>query len=213
MQGSALLAIWSDVAREFETDYLHWLTREHALERVTTDGFLAVRVFRAGNLEARRYLIVYELEDVHALDGPDYFKKLNNPTPWSKRIMPRLKNFVRGGGEIVAQTGIGHGGFLAPIVIDVMPLSGQAIVEALANQDRMCGVLLMETNQAKTGVATREKSMRQKDRSFAGLLLIDGLDEAAVTSACIALKAIAPSLLPGNEPNPNLYRQVFFLGR
>ncbi len=26
-----LLAIWSTVASEFETDYLHWLTREHVL--------------------------------------------------------------------------------------------------------------------------------------------------------------------------------------
>ena len=41
------LAIWSDIDAEHETDYLHWLTREHTAERVGVPGFLAVRVFRA----------------------------------------------------------------------------------------------------------------------------------------------------------------------
>jgi len=211
MRGSALLAIWSDVAPESETDYLHWLTREHAVERVTTEGFIAVRVFRAENFEVQRYLIIYELDNADALDGPDYIGKLNNPTPWSRRIMPKLKNFVRGGGQIVARAGIGQGGFVMPIIIDTMPVNGTAIVEALANENRVCGVILMQTDQAKTGVETREKAMRQKDRSFAGLLMIDGLDAAAVASACSRLKAIAPLLLPDNKPDPNLYRQVFSL--
>ena len=34
-----MLAIWSDVAPEAATDYLHWLTREHAEERGSTPGF------------------------------------------------------------------------------------------------------------------------------------------------------------------------------
>ena len=208
MQGSALLAIWSEVPPESETDYLHWLTREHAVERITTDGFISMRVFRAENLEMRRYLIIYELENVSALDGPDYVRKLNNPTPWSQRIMPTLKNFVRGGGRIVARAGIGQGSFAIPIFMDSMPANGPTIVEALANEARVCGVLLMQTDQVKTGVKTREKGMRQKDESFAGLLLIDGLDAAAVSSA---LKTIAPSLMPNNEPAQNLYRQVFYL--
>jgi hypothetical protein len=118
MQGSALLAIWSDVPTESETDYLHWLTREHAVERVATDGFMAMRVFRAENLDARRYLIIYELDNITALDGPDYIRKLNNPTPWSQRIMPNLSNFIRGGGRLLARAGTGQGGALAAIIVD-----------------------------------------------------------------------------------------------
>ena len=30
VKGAGFLAIWSDVKAEQETDYLHWLTREHA---------------------------------------------------------------------------------------------------------------------------------------------------------------------------------------
>jgi hypothetical protein len=210
MHGSALLAIWSDVPPESENDYLQWLTREHALERVSTDGFMSVRVFRAEDVDARRYLIVYKLADAHVLDGSDYVRKLNIPTPWSQRIMPLLKNFVRGGGPIIAQAGTGEGAFVMPIIIDSLPPEGPAVVDALALEEGVCGVLLMQTDQAKTGVATREKTMRQKDETFVGLLLVDGLDADAVRSAWNGLKATVPSLMH-RDAHPGLYRQVFGL--
>ncbi len=53
MHDPGLLVIWSDVAASDETDYLHWLTREHTSERVSTEGFLGVRVFRALTSEVR----------------------------------------------------------------------------------------------------------------------------------------------------------------
>ena len=34
MQGAGYLAIWSDLAPDDETDWAHWITREHAEERV-----------------------------------------------------------------------------------------------------------------------------------------------------------------------------------
>ena len=45
MQGSGYLAIWSDLAPEHETDWMHWMTREHSAERVGVTGFLACRIF------------------------------------------------------------------------------------------------------------------------------------------------------------------------
>jgi hypothetical protein len=211
MHSSALLAIWSDVPPKFENDYLQWLTREHALERVSTHGFMSARVFRAESVGAQRYLILYELDDARALDGPDYVGKLNNPTPWSQRIMPVLENFVRGGGPIVARAGTGEGAFVMPIIFDSMPARGQAMVDALALEDGVCGVMLMQTDQAKTAVATREKTMRQKDETFVGLLLVDGLDEEALVSACDVLKAVAP--INSHRTHPGIYRQVFRLTR
>jgi hypothetical protein len=210
MYGSGLLAIWSDIPPESENDYLQWLTREHTLERVSTDGFMSARVFRAEDVDVRRYLIIYELADARAVDGPDYVRKLNNPTPWSRRIMPLLKNFVRGGGPIIARAGSGEGAFVVPIIIDSMPAKGQAVVDALALEDGVCGALLMQTDQTKTGVATREKTMRQKDETFVGLLLVDGLDADAMRSAWNGLKATVPSLMH-RDAHPGLYRQVFGL--
>src|SRR5215813_2831326 len=65
MEGNGYLAIWSDLAPEDETDWMHWITREHAAERVGVEGFLACRIFRALGAAVNRYFILYELEDEH----------------------------------------------------------------------------------------------------------------------------------------------------
>src|SRR5262245_50261765 len=109
MPAKATLAIWSDVAPDAETDYLHWLTREHTAERLSTDGFLAVRVFRAMDFDLHRYFIVYDLESGDVLASRAYVDKLNNPSAWTQRIMPTLSAFRRGGGRIIVSRGTGHG--------------------------------------------------------------------------------------------------------
>ncbi len=134
MFAEGMLAIWSDVAPQSETDYLHWLTREHAAERVSTTGFLSVRVFRAMDFDIRRYFIVYDLENASALSGADYVHKLNHPTSWSQRIMPTLKNFVRGGGRVTTASGAGHGGFAGAVALDDMQIAdAQTLVQKLAD--------------------------------------------------------------------------------
>jgi hypothetical protein len=62
MRGSGFLAIWSDLAPEDETDWAHWMTREHSVERVRIRGFLACRIFRALGATKNRYFILYDLE-------------------------------------------------------------------------------------------------------------------------------------------------------
>src|SRR5690348_5405303 len=109
MRGTGFLAIWSDIEPADLTDYRHWLTREHTTERVTTPGFLACRVFRAMRADINRFFILYELEAPEVLDGQAYVARLNSPTPWSQRVMPRLRNFVRGGGAMLARGGRGEG--------------------------------------------------------------------------------------------------------
>ena len=121
MQGAGYLAIWSDLAPQDHTDWAHWITREHAAERVGVDGFLACRIFRALGVGVNRYFILYELEDERVVGGPDYLARLNAPTPWSQRVMPRLGNFARGGGRIAASAGTGQGGIVAPLRLDAAP--------------------------------------------------------------------------------------------
>ncbi len=184
MHGSGFLAIWSDVQPHQETDYLHWLTREHTTERVSIPGFLAVRVFRAVTTDVRRYFILYELEQPEVMASADYLARLNSPTPWSQRIMPILGNFARGGGRCTASKGIGQGGFVAPLL-----LRGAAATEAFDTldnviaMDRIAAVRLLETDNPSTSIRTAEKQLRQNDSSFEGLILIEGLDEKAVQSA------------------------------
>src|SRR3982075_4514676 len=121
MRGAGFLAIWSDVERANLTDYRHWLTREPTTERVTTKGFLAVRVFRADRSDIDRFFILYELEAPEVLDGPAYMARLNAPTPWSQRVMPLLGNFIRGGGVMATRAGRGEGATIAALRIERLP--------------------------------------------------------------------------------------------
>ena len=195
MQGSGFLAIWSDLSAEDETDWAHWMTREHAIERLGVDGFLACRIFRALGRPANRYLILYELETADAVGGPSYLARLNAPTPWSQRIMPRLMNFRRGGGRVDASAGIGQGGLLAALALDAVPAGDAgALCRELAGLDRIAAARLLLTDLAQTSIQTAEKGLRRADGAFAGLLLIEGVDEAAIRSALRRLGTLAPEI-------------------
>ena len=102
------------------------MTREHTTERVTTKGFLGVRVFRAVAADIDRFFILYELESPEVLDGPAYLARLNAPTPWSQRIMPQLGNFIRGGGVMTARAGRGEGSTIVALRIERLPDNPQA---------------------------------------------------------------------------------------
>src|SRR3977135_2317319 len=191
MRGAGFLAIWSDVFSGDLTDYRHWLTREHTTERVTTTGFLGVRVFRAARADINRFFILYELESPEVLDGPAYMARLNAPTPWSQRIMPQLGNFVRGGGVMAARAGRGEGSTIAALRLEQLPEAPHPLADALVALDGIAAVQIGATDRARTSVPTVEKGMRQDEGFFDGLLIIEALDEASLRSACSAAAEVA----------------------
>ena len=210
MRGSGFLAIWSDVAAHDLTDYRHWLTREHTTERVTTKGFLASRVFRAMRDDINRVFILYELETPEVLDGEAYLARLNAPTPWSQRIMPRLGNFMRGGGTMVARAGRGEGATILAMRIAQLPGNPQKLTEALVACDGIAAVQVGATDEARTSVPTAEKGMRKDEGFFTGLLLIEALDAASLQAALQQARRIAPDVL-GQASEPEIYQSMFAL--
>jgi hypothetical protein len=210
MEGG-FLAIWSDIDPAAETDYLHWMTREHAMERVGIPGFLAMRMFRALDIEARRFFILYELENAGVVGGAEYLARLNRPTPWSQRIMPQLRNFARGGGHVAAASGIGRGGFLAALRLDAAALAdAPGAAAAICKLDRIALARVLATDLAKTAIQTQEKGMRVGDRSFDGLLVIEGLDAAAVR---VAIAMAAKKLQAEGPDDSTVYATIFALDR
>ena len=210
MRGSGFLAIWSDVERPNLTDYRHWLTREHTTERVTTKGFLAVRVFRAVRADIERFFILYELETPEVLDGPAYLARLNAPTPWSQRIMPQLGNFVRGGGVVTARAGRGEGSTIVALRIERLPQAPKRLAEDIAALDGIAAVQIGATDLARTSVPTIEKGMRHQEGVFAGLLLIEALDEKSLHAAVRKAAELAPDVV-GDAGDPEIYQGIFAL--
>src|SRR3954452_15749323 len=212
MQGSGFLAIWSDLAPDDETDWSHWITREHAAERVGIDGFLACRIFRSVGTVASRYLILYELESSEVVGWPQYLERLNSPTPWSQTTMPRLRNFARGGGRVVATAGTGQGGLLAALPLNAKPeWDASALTAEVVRLDRIVAVRVLLTDAAQTSIQTREKGMRKQDDSFAGLLLIEGLDQASLRRALWQLRSLHSSFATGSLEDLPIYELFFSL--
>ena len=212
MPPKALLAIRSDIAPEVVPEYLEWMTREHAIERVGIDGFLSARIFRSKHAEFERFLILYELADASVVDSPAYLERLNNPTPWSSRMMPHLGNFIRGGGEIVGNWGTGCGAALTSFLIR----SGEDVVaieslEALSKQPGVVAIRLLQTDQDRIEVTTNERALRAGDRSFEKLLMIETLDEQSAIRATHSFPADLRQLLDHGAETPGPYSLVFHL--
>ncbi|MFM0125119.1 hypothetical protein P0D73_40705 [Paraburkholderia sp. RL18-101-BIB-B] len=187
-----MLAIWSTIAAESETDYMHWLTREHIFERVSVPGFRSGRVFKRRNSRPSEYMMLYELDNADVMSSPGYLERLNNPTPWTQRIMPTLEQFRRGGGSIVARGGnpAGHGGHISIARFeDALPdrlaaHEGLELVKALAKVDWVVSAQLMSVKNDATAIATQEKSMRRSSEGeFAGLLLVESLGTGSLDRA------------------------------
>lgn len=198
------LAIWSDVDPADETDYLHWLTREHVQERLSVPGFLAARVFRADAAGLGRFLIFYRLRDAGVVGSAAYLARLNAPTPWSQKIMPKLKNFMRGGGRIAQESSEAEGGCAAAVLFPRVQISNyRAAAEEIAKADRMAATRILEVDDTSSAIATNEKAMRAGDRGFEAMLLLESLDAEVIASGLAVMEA----------EDRSIYRQVFALRR
>jgi hypothetical protein len=214
MRPEALLAIRSDIANAVERDYLEWLTREHTIERVGIDGFMSARLFRSQHSGFGRYLILYELADASVVDSPAYLERLNNPTPWTSRMMPHLGNFVRGGGAVTAHLGAGYGAAIVPLMMPAGP-SEQAYsaLETIAKDSGVAAIRILQTDLCRTSVATNEKTLRSRDQSFEALLIMEAFDEDAAKRAAKALPAELVTLSEQHSASHTLpvYLQIFGL--
>jgi hypothetical protein len=163
-------------------------------------------VFQAVSSEINRFFILYELEAPEVLDGEAYLARLNAPSPWSQRIMPLLGNFIRGGGVITDRAGRGEGAIVAALRLPRLPDQPRQLADDLAGLHGIAAVQIGATDVARTSVPTIEKGMRKAEGIFAGLLIIEALDE---TSLRAALKRAAE--VAGDAGDPEIYRGIFAL--
>jgi hypothetical protein len=213
MSPNGILVIRSDIAPEIEADYLAWLTREHTLERVGVAGFVSARIFRCCRCDVRRYMILYDLDSPSVVDSDAYLARLNNPTPWSARMMPHLGAFMRGGGAVVATAGAGNGSALLPLVLDDDALGdGPAVVNELAGRDGIVAVRLVEADAERTTAPSRERTLRSADASFERLLLIESLSPESAVAAAATNAALMRSI-DGADRSGSAYREIFHLGK
>jgi hypothetical protein len=117
--------------------------------------------------------VLYELDSPATLTGPAYLERLNNPTPWSRRMMPHHRNMVRTLCEVRASTGRGLAGVLAVIRDKV----------ALEMRKGVSAAHLLEGRSLAGTPQTTEQKMRGGDAEAQWITLMGGYDASAVEQA------------------------------
>jgi len=197
MQGRAAVTMWWDVPPEALPEWEDWHTTEHMPERVGIPGFLRGSRWRALSGEPS-YFVLYEAVRLATITAGPYLERLNNPTEWSKRMMPNHRNMVRSLCRVRAGFGGGLGHALATIRFS--PGERKALPE-LRPRKGVTGMHLLESHSDVP--QTAEQKMRGgSDARADWVLVLRGYDADAVRAA-----ATEHGALPGAVTD--LYRLSF----
>src|SRR5262245_55403461 len=111
LRGKGALAIWNGIAPDGEDDFYRWHNTEHIPERVGVPGFLRGRRYLS-TARPRDFFTLYETESAETIRSAPYLARLNDPTPWTRRVLPHFRDTFRLGCRVAASWGRGEGGAL-----------------------------------------------------------------------------------------------------
>jgi len=183
--GSAAMLLSFDVDAEAQAEHDDWHTLEHLPERLSIPGFVRGTRWTAVD-GGPRYFVMYEVETLDVLGSPAYLERLNNPTPWTSRMMPHYRGMTRGLCRVTGSfgSGLGH----AALLVRFAPredaadglrawLLGTAL-PALAAQPGLGNASLFESGLKPA--MTREQSIRGADAGVDWAVLVTGYRAEAV---------------------------------
>ncbi len=205
--GTGVLVNWGGVVAEHEEDYNAWHSLEHMPERLAVPGFRrGRRAVAVDEVPAHlKYFMMYEADDTDVFVSPPYLARLNDPTPWTQRILSAYVVPSRTVCRVLESRGRGVGGWLATIHFDTgktaPPASRLAgLVDAVSQRPGILGAHLLEGDPRHGQQPTKEKRFRESrgdpDRTVSLALLIDGFDERATR---LAGEAALGALPPGER--------------
>jgi hypothetical protein len=132
--------------------------------------------------------VLYEVESLATLSSEAYLARLNNPTPWTQKMMPHYRGMNRGLCAVLGSFGLGQGE--AAALIRFTPEESRAaalnrwlLEEALPATARTAGLGSAHLLQgAQTAAMTNEQRIRGADRGVASALIVTGYDGNAVAA-------------------------------
>ena len=200
--GSAAMLLSFDIEPSAIEEHDRWHTHEHLPERLSIPGFRRGTRWLAKDA-GPRYMVLYEVEDLATLTSAAYLERLNNPTPWTTRMMPHYRGMNRGLCSVVGSFGYGQGSAAAlvrftPAASGQAPLVRWLLDDVLPTLPGTPGVgsahLLQGAQQAPM---TNEQRIRgAADLGVDSALIVMGYDSDAVQACGSAL--CAESALPAH---------------
>jgi hypothetical protein len=212
--GRAAVAMWWDMSSAQRSEFEDWHSHEHFPERMSIPGFL--RGSRWANADGTEgFFVVYELADYETLISVHYLARLNNPTPWSTKMMPHHRNMIRSQCQVIDS----HGGGLARsmMTIRLSPREGrdEMLRDFLQGQLAMLparpGITGAHFLQTKTPDAklTEEQRIRGSDAVADWIVLVSGYDTTELAN--VGKNELGAAALTGAGAYPSESRAIFDL--
>lgn len=185
--GQAAMLLSFDVAPDAIVEHDDWHTHEHFPERLSIPGFLRGTRWIAQQGQPR-YFVMYEVEGLDVLTSVAYLERLNNPTPWTAKMMVHYRGMTRGFCAITGSFGKGLG--QAACLIRFKPAEGKEaglrkwlLEEALPGLPEKAGLVSAHLFEAAvTPQGTNEQRIRGKDAGVDWALLVTGYSQESVAA-------------------------------
>jgi hypothetical protein len=207
MLGRAAIAMWWEIPPEHKVEFEHWHSHEHMPERLAIPGFLRGSRWIARSGEPS-YFVLYEAAKLATIRSGPYLQHLNNPSPWSRKMMPHHHNMVRSLCRVRASFGRGLPRAVASIRISPAPRRSAALGEWLSAQvlprlperKGLTGAHLLASQAMAVAPLTVEQRIRGRDAAADWVVLIGGYDADAVQA--VAATELAPEVLAAHGASP-----------
>ena len=216
--GSAAMLLSFDIEADAVDEHDRWHTHEHLPERLSIPGFLRGTRWIGTTAGPPRYMVVYEVESLATLASDAYLARLNDPTPWTSRMMPHYRGMNRGLCAVLGSFGFGQGGAaalirFAPQTSASAALNRWLLDDALPGATSRPGLGSAHLLQgAQAAAMTSEQRIRGADRAVDSAIIVTGYDDSAV--AAYATQLCAAGGLPdrgAGEPTCATYRLGYSL--
>ena len=183
-----------DVAPEAIAEHDRWHTHEHLPERLSIPGFLRGTRWTATEGEPR-YMVLYEVRDLQTLASDAYLARLNNPTPWTQRVMPFYRGMNRGLCSVRGSFGLGQGGTAALIRFSAAEADQAAVQQwllhdVLSQVPHRPGLGSAHLLQgAQPAAMTNEQRIRGADQGIGWAVIVTGYESDRVSAYVASLCA------------------------
>ncbi|MBN9529192.1 MAG: hypothetical protein J0H82_23480 [Alphaproteobacteria bacterium] len=190
--GSAAVAMWWDIAAALRTEFEDWHSHEHFPERMRIPGFRRGSRW-ADTAGGEGFFVLYELHAYETLASAAYLARLNDPTPWSQRLMPQHRNMVRSQCRILESVGGGIGQYMRTLRLS--PAPGRAddlrrrlatVLAVIPDRPGLTGAHLLRTETPDLAPTT-EQRIRGGDAVADWIILLSGYDHDAVAAVDLPL--------------------------
>jgi len=213
MLGKAAVTIWCDVAHAVKEEFDDWHAHEHMPERLAIPGFL--RGSRWVSVDGNNsYFVLYETAALDTVTSGPYLERLNNPTPWSKKVMPYHRNMVRSLCRVEASSGAAAAQDMLTVRFSTQAGAQERlktwlleILPTLPSRKGLVAAHLL-VDAARTEL-TAEQKIRGGDGTADWVVLVNGYDAGAV--AGVAANELGQENLAARGAAPGSIARIYRL--